>query len=220
MTKDIFARCSSAYSISQPSQVLGAKFAYIILWGYTGSCPAFHKVNNNGTSSLHLSPRSPPYRLEGQNHFQSSLSQLPACTPSPYLPLRSALPPLLSLSLSVVGEGVKHGSNLDHGVCAPLVDGGDGGGGEPAVLGRAAGLGLAAHHAQVGGLLLLHVQRGSGWVETRGCAVLWPHCNLHLVVLDREWGSVLRFFFCTYCPFWSIETDILVSICVDPARLL
>ena len=102
MTKDIHARCSSAYSISLPSQVLGAKFAYIILgWYSTGSCTAFHKVNNNGTSSLHLSPRSPPYRLDGQNHFHSSLSQLPACTLSPYLPLRSALPSLLSLSLSL-----------------------------------------------------------------------------------------------------------------------
>lgn len=68
-----------------------------------------------------------------------------------------------TLHVSPTSVPPDHGSHPGHSILQALVDGSDRHHWESALLRRAAGMGLAPHHAQVGGLLLLPLQRG-GWV--------------------------------------------------------
>lgn len=86
--------------------------------------------------------------------------QAPAASPSPPVrPVKCHLWPSWD------------GSHPLHSLFPPLVDGGDGSHREPALLRRATGLGIPAHHAQVWGLLLLPVPR-TWWVSFTGLLYL------------------------------------------------
>ena len=87
-----------------------------------------------------------------------------------FLPF-APLPPPLHL------PGSSHGPLARTGLREALVDGGDGGAGEPAVFGRAAGLGLPAHHAEEGGLLLAPLLRYSTHTHTETHTQKHTHRN-------------------------------------------
>ena len=131
--------------------------------------PLFSPISLSMLLSLHRSVKYLKTPSTEKDAFSTFVSPLLTPPGTPSQPTSAPHPPTSSPLISCTHPAstpllplpsCNHGSYPDHGLRQALVDGGDGHHREPTLLGCAAGLGLPAHHAQVRGLLLLHVHRG------------------------------------------------------------